>query len=112
MSALEAHKRCVAVALDIERAYVTVDHAALLWKLKSRGIPRCLVAWIRAFLAGRTAQLVVNEAVFPFNISVGVPQGSPLSPTLFIIFIDDLLEALTPIVQIQAFADALYIVMI
>ena len=55
----------------------------------------------RAFLASRKAQRVVNEAFFPFDISVDVPQGSPLPPTLFIIFIDHLLEAFTPVVQIQ-----------
>ena len=54
-SALKTRKRCVAVALDIERAYDTVDHTALLWKLKSKGIPRYLVAWTRAFLADRKA---------------------------------------------------------
>ena len=43
-SALKTRKRCVAVALDIERAYDTVDHTALLWKLKSKGILRYLVA--------------------------------------------------------------------
>ena len=106
-SALKTRKRCVAVALDIKRAYDTVDHTALLWKLKSKGIPRYLVAWIQAFLADRKAQLVINDAIFPFGISVGVPQGSPLSLTLFILFINDLLEALAPIVQTQAFADDL-----
>ena len=82
------------VALDIERAYDTVDHAALLWKFKSKGIPQYLVAWIRAFLVDHKAQLMVNEAVFPLDIRVGVPQRSPLSPTLFLLFINDLFEAL------------------
>ena len=48
---------------------------------------------------------MVNESVYPFEISVGVPQGSPLSPTLFLVFVDDLLQDLERIVQLQAFAD-------
>ena len=99
----------MAVALDIASAYDTVDHDALLWKMREKGIPRYLVAWTRAFLMDWKAHLVVNEGVFPFDISVGVPQGSPLSPTLFILFIDDLLDALEPGVRVQAFADDLLI---
>ena len=103
--ALKTRRRCVAVALDIQSAYDTVDHVALLWKLREKGVPRYLVAWIRAFLAHRTAQLVVNESDYPSDISVGVPQGSPLSPTLFLVFVDDLLQDLERIVRLQAFAD-------
>ena len=106
-AALKTRCRCVAVALDIQSAYDTVDHTALLWKLRSKGIPRYLVAWIRAFLADRTAHLVLNGVAFPFNIEVGVPQGSPLSPTLFLVFVDDLLQDLEHMVRIQAFADDL-----
>ena len=95
----------MAVALDIQSAYDTVDHVALLWKLQEKGVPQYLVAWIQAFLAHRTDQLVVNESVYPFGISIGVPQGSPLSLTLFLVFIDDLLQDLERIVRLQAFAD-------
>ena len=50
---------------------------------------------------------MINDAVFPFDASVSVLQGSPLSPTLFIFFIDDLLGAVAPLVQLQAFANGL-----
>ena len=43
-SALKTRRRCVAVALDIQSAYDTVDHLALLWKLRQKTLPRYMVA--------------------------------------------------------------------
>ena len=89
----------MAVALDIQSAYDTIDHAALLWKLRDLDLPRYLVAWIRGFLDHCTAVLVVNSVECPFPIRAGVPQGSPLSPTLFLIYIDDLLQQLSQVAR-------------
>ena len=107
--ALKTRCRCVAIALDIQSAYDTVDHTALLWKLRQKTIPRYMVAWTRAFLEHRTVVLRVNDSEFPYTIQAGVPQGSPLSPTLFLVFVDDLLHQLSRVVHCQAFADDMFI---
>ena len=107
--ALKTRQRCVAVALDIQSAYDTIDHSALLWKLQQKTLPRYMVAWTRAFLDNRIAVLIVNDSEFSYSIRAGVPQGSPLSPTLFLVFIDDLLQQLSLVVRCQAFADDMFI---
>nr|CAH7717054.1 unnamed protein product [Callosobruchus chinensis] len=96
----EAH----VVALDISKAFDQLWHASLLNKLPSYGLPVKLCDWLADFLSGRKITVVVDGFSSSFhNINAGVPQGSVLAPTLFLLHINDLLSSTTS--SIHSFAD-------
>ena len=82
-----------AVFMDIAGAFNNVHHNRLIHNMKQRRIPLKIVSFVQGFLSERTTQLRFNGATSAeINIEAGIPQGSPLSPTLFMIYDAELLE--------------------
>ena len=90
--------------LDFSKAFDKVAHSRLLYKLNYYGIRGNLLNWLNSFLHGRSQQAVVDGAKSPAcEVTSGVPQGSVLGPTLFLIYINDIVLNVKS--EIRLFAD-------
>ena len=92
-SLLVSKARSAVVFLDFKSAFDVLDHQRLDAKLEARGCPAPLRSLIqRLMFVQQKSRILINGQVSEwFSRSCGALQGSPLSPWLFNLFIDDLL---------------------
>ncbi len=90
--------------LDFSKAFDTVAHRRLLYKLDYYGIRGTTKKWIEGWLTSRTQTVVVDGAESAeAKVTSGVPQGTVLGPLLFLLYINDIGENVTS--TIKLFAD-------
>jgi len=88
------HRLCYKVFtlfLDVKGGFDNVESPSLLSLLRRKGVSPYLVQWVGSCLRDRTCLLTFQEFPRSFApVSVGVPQGSPISPLLLVIYVSSL----------------------
>src|SRR5678815_4028697 len=83
--------RTVVVALDMSKAFDTVNIHKLINKIHNTNIPQNIQKFIANYLKGRKAYTLYNNCKSKQRLlKTGVPQGGVLSPVLFNIYTSDI----------------------
>ena len=91
------------ISIDLQKAFDTIDHEILLQKLKAINFSESTIKWFKSYLPEIIFLVNIENKLSDFGqVSCGVPQGSILEPLLFLIYVNDMAQAVTSTLLLYA----------
>ncbi len=97
------------ILIDLQKAFDTIDHNILLDKMNFIGFSEQTVKWFKSYLSNRTFRVIFERTLSNIgDLTCGVPQGSILGPLLFLLYVNDMPQAIS--YDLMLYADDSYLI--